>query len=926
MQLKYVMNKYEVLGVVGEGAYGVVLKCRHKENGEMVAIKKFKDSEENEDVKRTTLRELKMLRSLKQDNIVELREAFRRKGKLYLVFEYVERNMLELLEEMPNGVPLEKVRSYTYQLCKACQWCHANDIIHRDIKPENLLISKNGVLKLCDFGFARNIANGSNGLYTDYVATRWYRSPELLLGAPYGKAVDIWAIGCIMGELSDGQPLFPGESEIDQLYVIQKILGPLPAYQMNLFHKNPRFSGLKFPAVKKPKMLEKHYQGTLTSIILDFMSMTLRLDPEERMMVEECLDHSVFQTDRAMDRSNRIPVKPASAHSSSKKRRTEDSEKQDVEDEKKEVPASAKSHQTTLAEKMDTNEEDQEGGYVIQTPPASSKFLKQARDQSTTSTSKSIVLNRVEQQPQKPMSQQEPDIDGECNAEKSLPKKDSSTTVVFPAAIPKVDKSRSEVDSRSQDMEAEVRNFLKLAETKKLTIAENRHHSTFSDFRNGNILDFNPLVHAANSTGGSMHKGVNIGGGQKRSDKDNSGSRPSGSAEDMDWSPTESKYLKSKRDTLSGDTMNGASLPPPHEDSQGSDGGEDRLGGGGGVGCINSTYVVNVTATSSHSQAPSQPVGFGKATSVEKKKFLTQATQEEIQRIRSSTLAKKKSREQTIAEKTVDSKGNDRFKDSHNYYLQPRRARNQMYEPGFPQRDVPYDNRYLNTPSRSSIRYTGPQPYNLLTESTSGGMTTTWRASDSISQGSSMYNLAKKKKSKKFIQIPEPSEDGRLSPSVTLRNPSRLSHIDDDTESQKNPYTPRDQYSLMFKGREPSYHDMGAAGRERRPYKQPVSLRRTTYTPRDRGTRLQPLMNLTQMSFASHNTEQGHGGPKNSTTNAHSVCHSERSVITSPLCLAPPTFSEHGAGGCMHKPGYCLHEAWILISPCLMLAQALFLR
>ncbi|KAK7496513.1 hypothetical protein BaRGS_00012165 [Batillaria attramentaria] len=819
------MNKYEVLGVVGEGAYGVVLKCRHKENGEMVAIKKFKDSEENEDVKRTTLRELKMLRTLKQDNIVELREAFRRKGKLYLVFEYVERNMLELLEEMPNGVPLEKVRSYTYQLCKACQWCHANDIIHRDIKPENLLISKNGVLKLCDFGFARNIANGSNGLYTDYVATRWYRSPELLLGAPYGKAVDIWAIGCIMGELSDGQPLFPGESEIDQLYVIQKILGPLPAYQMNLFHKNPRFSGLKFPAVKKPKTLEKHYQGTLTSILIDFMSTTLKLEPEERLTVEECLDHTVFQTDRAMDRSNRIPVKSTSAHSSNKKRRTEDSEKQDNEDEKKEIPASAKSQHQTPAEKMDTNEEDKEEGYVIQPPPppTSSKYLKQARNQSTagTTTNKSI------------------DVDS------PIVKKESSTTVFPPP--PKVDKSRSEVDNRTQEVEAEVRSFLKLAETKKLTVAENRHHSTFSDFRNGNILDFS--------------------GRKLQTERDNQDAvGKANGAEDMDWSPSESKYLKSKRDTVSGDSTDGA--VPSLEDSQmgmDGEGGEDKHGGQGAGNRGNSTYVMNITATSSHSQAPSQPVSFGKSTSVEKKKFLTQATQEEIQRIRSSTLSKKKAREQSIAEKTADSKGNERWKD--NYYLQPRRARNQMYEPGFPQRDIPYDNRYLNTPSRTSVRYTGPQPYNLLTDSTAGGMTSTWRASDSVSQTGTMYSLAKKKKNKKFIQVPEPSDDGRLSPSVTLRNPSRLSYLDDDVESQKNPFTPRDQYSLMFKTREPSYHDMAPVGRERR-YKQPVSLRRTTYTPRDRGTRLQPLMNLTQISFGAHNTEQGHGGSKNASNNS----------------------------------------------------------
>ncbi|XP_044139937.1 cyclin-dependent kinase-like 5 isoform X4 [Bufo gargarizans] len=302
-----VMNKFEVLGVVGEGAYGVVLKCRHKETKEIVAIKKFKDSEENEEVKETTLRELKMLRTLKQENIVELKEAFRRRGKLYLVFEYVEKNMLELLEEMPNGVPPEKVKNYIYQLIKAIHWCHKNDIVHRDIKPENLLISYNDVLKLCDFGFARNLSEGSNANYTEYVATRWYRSPELLLGAPYGKAVDMWSVGCILGELSDGQPLFPGESEIDQLFTIQKVLGPLPSEQMKLFYSNPRFHGMRFPAVNHPQSLERRYLGIISSVLLDLMKNLLKLNPSDRYLTEQSLNHPAFQTQRLLDRGGSSP-------------------------------------------------------------------------------------------------------------------------------------------------------------------------------------------------------------------------------------------------------------------------------------------------------------------------------------------------------------------------------------------------------------------------------------------------------------------------------------------------------------------------------------------------------------------------------------------------------------------------------------------
>ncbi|KAM7013289.1 cyclin-dependent kinase-like 5 isoform 5-T6 [Tautogolabrus adspersus] len=312
-----VMNKFEVLGIVGEGAYGVVLKCRHKDTNEIVAIKKFKDSEENEEVKETTLRELKMLRTLKQENIVELKEAFRRRGKLYLVFEYVEKNMLELLEELPNGVPTDKARSYIYQLIRAIHWCHKHDIVHRDIKPENLLISSDDVLKLCDFGFARNLSEGTDANYTEYVATRWYRSPELLLGAPYGKAVDMWSVGCILGELSDGQPLFPGESEIDQLFTIQKVLGPLPPEQMKLFYNNPRFHGLRFPAVNHPQTLERRYLGIIGGGLLDLLKNLLLLNPTERFLTEQSLNHHAFQTLRLVDRPG--PPTPTPVRSSKRK-------------------------------------------------------------------------------------------------------------------------------------------------------------------------------------------------------------------------------------------------------------------------------------------------------------------------------------------------------------------------------------------------------------------------------------------------------------------------------------------------------------------------------------------------------------------------------------------------------------------------------
>ncbi len=119
---------------------------------------------------------------------------------------------------------------------------------------------------------------------TDYVATRWYRAPELLLGYNnYGKEVDHWAIGCIMGELTDGQPLFPGESEIDQLFLIQKVLGPLTAEQREIFAKNPRFLGCKFPDIGRPETIEKRYIGKLSKKGAALMKGLLQMDPSQRL-------------------------------------------------------------------------------------------------------------------------------------------------------------------------------------------------------------------------------------------------------------------------------------------------------------------------------------------------------------------------------------------------------------------------------------------------------------------------------------------------------------------------------------------------------------------------------------------------------------------------------------------------------------------
>ena len=262
-----------------------------------MAIKKFKESDDDEVLRKTTLREVKLLRLLRHPNIVSLTEAFRRKTKLYLVFEYVEKNLLEVLEEQPQGIDAELVRVYILQLVQAIHWCHTNNVVHRDIKPENLLVNaRTKTLKLCDFGFARILTPGTAQELTDYVATRWYRAPELLLGSTnYTFSVDMWAIGCIMGEISDGQPIFPGESEVDQLYIVQKIIGPLTPEHLELFMSNPRFAGLKFPDMKKPETLHKKYMGKLSKAALSLMKGLLTMEPSARFSTTDCLQSVFFE-------------------------------------------------------------------------------------------------------------------------------------------------------------------------------------------------------------------------------------------------------------------------------------------------------------------------------------------------------------------------------------------------------------------------------------------------------------------------------------------------------------------------------------------------------------------------------------------------------------------------------------------------------
>ncbi|XP_061108156.1 cyclin-dependent kinase-like 2 [Conger conger] len=290
------MEKYENLGLVGEGSYGMVMKCRNKENGRIVAVKKFLESEDDKTVKKIALREIKMLKQLRHENLVNLLEVCKKKRRWYLVFEFVDRTVLDDLEQCPNGLDCNRVRKYLFQILRAIKFCHQHNIIHRDIKPENILVSQCGVVKLCDFGFARTMA-APGEVYTDYVATRWYRAPELLVGdTKYGKAVDVWAIGCLFMEMLTGDPLFPGDSDIDQLYHIMRCFGNLTPRHQELFYKNPVFAGVSLPEITEKEPMEKRFPK-LSSAVSDLTKKCLQIDPDKRPSCSDLLQHEFFIKD-----------------------------------------------------------------------------------------------------------------------------------------------------------------------------------------------------------------------------------------------------------------------------------------------------------------------------------------------------------------------------------------------------------------------------------------------------------------------------------------------------------------------------------------------------------------------------------------------------------------------------------------------------
>jgi serine/threonine protein kinase len=285
------LHKYEMLEKVGEGTYGVVYKARENDSKELVAIKKIRFQHEDEGIPSTAVREVSLLKGLKHPNIVLLKEVVYRNESLNLVFEYSENDLKKLMKKMTEPLGSLKVKSYTRQLMEGLAYCHKKRIIHRDLKPHNLLIDSSDRLQLADFGLARTFTLPIRE-YTHEVITLWYRSPEILLGQKiYSTPADIWSAGCIFAEMLLGAPFIPGDSEIDQIFKIFRVLGTPTDKTWPGFSQLPDYKP-SFPRFKKESFAEIFLDCCPQAINL--LEKMLVLDPDRRLTAEEVLHHPYF--------------------------------------------------------------------------------------------------------------------------------------------------------------------------------------------------------------------------------------------------------------------------------------------------------------------------------------------------------------------------------------------------------------------------------------------------------------------------------------------------------------------------------------------------------------------------------------------------------------------------------------------------------
>lgn len=306
------MNKYELIRVIGDGTYGIVYEGKNKETKEKVAIKKLKQKYRTLEECKNKI-EIKILEKLYHDNIIHLKEVARDfNGEISYIFEYCDCNLLEFIEthkEKNKKIPEQIIREIILQITKGLKYLHSKNYFHRDLKPENILlilnkydlnnltnnINESGIkVKIADFGTAKKIPTKDALTITEYVCTRWYRSPECVLRTDnYDEKSDIWALGCIMAELYKLGAIFPGENEFDQINQIFKILGTPTKSKWPWGYTQAENLGIEFPVYYKKDL--KEILGYIGQDGINLLNEIFQFDSKKRPSCSKILNHPYFR-------------------------------------------------------------------------------------------------------------------------------------------------------------------------------------------------------------------------------------------------------------------------------------------------------------------------------------------------------------------------------------------------------------------------------------------------------------------------------------------------------------------------------------------------------------------------------------------------------------------------------------------------------
>lgn len=294
-----IASKYHIIKSIGQGAYGVVVSAEDVTSGKKVAIKKIPNTFHDLTDAKRILREIKLMRFFNHENTIGIEDlqppaSLASFEDVYIISELMETDLHRIIYSRQD-LSDDHIQFFIYQILCSLKYLHSADVIHRDLKPSNILLNADCTLKVCDFGLARGIGDTSAEL-TEYVVTRWYRAPEVMLSCQeYTKAIDMWSLGCIFAELLGTKPLFPGDDYLHQLRLIIDVLGT-PSEDDMSFIKSSRALAFVRKQAGKPKVPWASMFKKANPLALDLMERMLSFNPTKRITVEEALEHPYLES------------------------------------------------------------------------------------------------------------------------------------------------------------------------------------------------------------------------------------------------------------------------------------------------------------------------------------------------------------------------------------------------------------------------------------------------------------------------------------------------------------------------------------------------------------------------------------------------------------------------------------------------------